>query len=188
VLEPRIKFGDFSAARQIVAAHRLGSARVVPPPSAGKMPLVGNARDPEAPSTRGSIPARDEFCWRRPLLGLDPFGLLGEPEPFAHKVVIARPKIRAARFMSFLQRQRGLVAIPLRSRQHADRTCKNQIGSRTGLDRSCVISVDPWTLSPSPLRSLGKGPGAPAPSVAEFQGVNGPLPVAPTSSTLPSLS
>ena len=48
-----IKFGDFSAARQIVAAQRLGSARVVPPPSAGKMPLVGNAREgPEAPSTR----------------------------------------------------------------------------------------------------------------------------------------
>ena len=58
-------------------------------------------------NSRFAIPAHDVFCWRRPLLGLDPFGLLGEPEPFAHKVVIARPKIRAARFMSFLQRQRA---------------------------------------------------------------------------------
>ena len=76
--------------------------------------LYGEQRKTAGAKSPGSIPSGGWSGERRPLLGLDPFGLLGEPEPFAPKVVIARPKIWAARFMSSLQRQRGLVAIPLR--------------------------------------------------------------------------
>ena len=59
--------------------------------------------------------------------------------------------------MSSLQRQVGLFAIPLRSRQHANRTCQNQSGSRNEPDSGCVISVDP-ELSPAPAQSGVKGP------------------------------
>ncbi|MFZ0112192.1 MAG: hypothetical protein WAL01_22235 [Pseudolabrys sp.] len=44
-----------------------------------------------AGSSPGSIPARGSFCERRLLLVRDPLGLLGEPEPFAHKLVKAGP-------------------------------------------------------------------------------------------------
>ena len=80
--------------------------------------LYGEQRKTAGAKSPGSIPSGGWCCERRPLLGLDPFGLLGEPEPFAPEIVIARPQIGTAGFMSSLQRQRGLVAIPLRSRQH----------------------------------------------------------------------
>jgi hypothetical protein len=109
-------------------------------------------------------------CERRPLLGLDPFGLLGEPEPFAHKLIKAGPYGWVMRFMTSLQRQVGLFAIPLRSRQHANRTCKNQSGSRNEQDRGCVIW---WTLdfSPAPAKSGSGDPALRSPSVAGFRSV-----------------
>jgi hypothetical protein len=118
----------------------------------------------------GSIPARGSFCDRRLLLVRDPLGLLGEPEPFAPEVVIARPKIWTARFMSALQRQVGLFAIPLRSRQHANRTCQNQSGSREfslpGTSRP-VAALFRWTLgfphSPQQVRGQGTPPSGPPP-------------------------
>ncbi len=80
----------------------------------------GEQRKTAGAKSPGSIPSGGWSCERRPLLGLDPFGLLGEPEPFAPEVVIARPQIWAAGFVSSLQRQGGLFAIPLRSRQHGN--------------------------------------------------------------------
>jgi len=63
-----------------------------------------------------------------------------------------------------LQRQVGLFAIPLSSRQHGNRTCKNQTGSRNAPDSGCVISVDPG-LSPAPstVRGQGTPPSGPLP-------------------------
>jgi hypothetical protein len=42
-------------------------------------------------TTRRSGVARGSFCERLLLLVPDPLGLLGEPEPFAHKLVKAGP-------------------------------------------------------------------------------------------------
>ena len=61
--------------------------------------------------------------------------------------------------MSSLQRQVGLFAIPLRSRQHANRTCQNQTGSREfslpGTSRA-VAALFRWTLAfPQPLEKSG---------------------------------
>ena len=73
--------------------------------------------------------------------------------------------------MSSLQRQVGLFAIPLRSRQHANRTSKNQSGSRNEPDSGCVISVDPG-LFPSPQHSPGsRDPALRSPPVAGFRHV-----------------
>jgi hypothetical protein len=82
--------------------------------------LYGEQRKTAGAKSPGSIPSGGWSGERRPLLGLDPFGLLRWPKPFAPEVVIARPQIWAARFVSSLQRQGGLFAIPLRSRQHGN--------------------------------------------------------------------
>jgi hypothetical protein len=74
--------------------------------------------------------------------------------------------------MSSLQRQVGLFAIPLRSRQHANRTSKNQSGSRNEPDSGRVISVDPG-LFPQPGPG-SRDPALRSPSVAGFR-VLGPL-------------
>lgn len=70
--------------------------------------------------------------------------------------------------MSSLQRQVGLFAIPVRSRQHANRTCQNQSGSRNEPDSGCVISVD-LGLFPSP--QLSRDPALRSPSVEGFRHV-----------------
>jgi hypothetical protein len=116
----------------------------------------------------GSIPARGSFCDRRLLLVRDPLGLLGEPEPFAPEVVIARPKIWTARFMSALQCQVGLsryhCALDSMQIEHArtkavpaNSACPERAG------RWLRYFGGPWAFPTAPNRSGVKGPRPPVP-------------------------
>ncbi len=85
----------------------------------------------------------------------------------------SKPALRiGSRFMTSLQRQVGLLAIPLRSRQHANRTCQNQSGSREFAcrNRARGAALFQWTLdfSPSPV-SGSRDPALRSPPVAGFR-------------------
>ena len=81
--------------------------------------------------------------------------------------------------MSSLQRQVGLFAIPLRSRQHANRTCQNQSGSREfslpeRAGRWLRYFGGPWAFPSPPTGPGSRDPALRSPSVAGFRAL-GPL-------------
>ena len=90
-----------------------------------KLPFTGSS------GRSGGVSPPVLTCWKG---AVDPAALLREPQPFPHKLVKAG---QVAGFMSPLQCQLGLFAIPLRSRQHANRTYQNQSGSRNEPDSGC---------------------------------------------------
>ena len=84
------------------------------------------------------------------LRGSDPLGLLGEPEPFAHKLFKAGLS-GVGRLMSSLQRQVGLFAIPLRFRSMPIEHARTKAVPGTS---RIVAALCRWTLDffrqPSP--------------------------------------